>query len=570
MIAMALLYPKIDATQDGLWQAERKDPLARTVPGMLRLTRIRGTDMTVSRRRILGGAAALSLAGLPGRAAPQAELDVAIIGGGVAGSYAAWRLRGEQPGLRVRLFEMSERIGGRLRSVAFPQAPHLVGEVGGMRFLQSQKHVFNLVKHLNLPARGYPITLPQNRLALRGRSFSIAEMGQPTKLYPYNIPASDQSPKSDLFFRGMERIVQGSSRMTSAQWRKIRATVRYKGRLLKDWAAWVLLADVFTLEEMRFMQDSSGYDDVSLFETGLDQFDFILLGDDESKPFFTLAGGYQRLPLALAEEAKRFGAGVEMQTRLASLVLPGTADGFFHLGLRNRKGTNETITAKRVVLALPRRAIEAIPDFPAARQPQFAALIASVESVPACKALLLYPKPWWRDQGIAAGRSVTDMPSRQLYALGAEKERLPIEPTNGFGILMMYCDANTVEYWKELAPGAQPDAAGFQWLAGDSQLASEIHREASLVYQTAPPKPLAACFQDWTAGPYGGGWHFWGAGKDGFALADRVMKPIADHELYICGEAYTMYEAGWVEGAIERAETMLQRHFGMKPPGWLA
>jgi monoamine oxidase len=526
--------------------------------------------MTISRRQILGGAAALSLAGLPARAMPHADLDVAVIGGGAAGAYTAWRLRGARPDLRVRLFEMSGRIGGRLRSVAFPQAPHLVGEVGGMRFLQSQKHVFNLVKHLNLPARSYPVTLPQDRLALRGRDFSIAEMGQPTKLYPYNIPASDQSPKSMLFIRGMERIVPGSSRMTPAQWLKIRANVRYNGRLLKDWAAWALLADVFTLEEMRFMQDSSGYDDIAMFENGLDQFDFILLGDDESKPFFTLAGGYQRLPLALAGEAKRLGAGIEMQARLASLSLPAAPGGFFRLGLRNLGGKIETIAAKRVVLALPRRAIEGIEDFPAARQPQFAALIASVEPVPACKALLLYPKPWWRDEGIVAGRSVTDMPVRQFYALGAEKERLPVEPAAGFGMLMMYCDALTVEYWKELAPRAKPDAAGFQWLSGDSQLAGEIHREAGLVYQTAPPKPLAACFQDWTAAPYGGGWHFWGAGKDGFALAGRVMKPIADRELYICGEAYTVYEAGWVEGALERAETMLQRHFGLKPPTWLA
>jgi monoamine oxidase len=134
---------------------------------------------------------------------------------------------------------------------------------------------------------------------------------------------------------------------------------------------------------------------------------------------------------------------------------------------------------------------------------------------------------------------------------------------------MMYCDGASVEYWKELAPPPKPDAAGFQWLAGNSQLATEIHREAGLVYQSAPPKPLAACFQDWTAEPYGGGWHFWGQGKDAFALADRVMQPIPSSELYICGEAYTRYEAGWVEGAVERAETMLQRHFGLKPPGWL-
>ncbi len=39
----------------------------------------------------------------------------AIIGGGVAGTYMTRRITGEQPRLRVALFEMSDRIGGRLR-----------------------------------------------------------------------------------------------------------------------------------------------------------------------------------------------------------------------------------------------------------------------------------------------------------------------------------------------------------------------------------------------------------------------------------------------------------------------
>ena len=117
--------------------------------------------MAFTRRRFLAGSAAAYLAPLARTAAAgQADLDVAIIGGGVSGAYTAWRLRNQRPDLRVNLFEMSDRIGGRLRSVHFPQAPHLIGEAGGMRFLESQKHVFNLVRHLRLlpspPQRSRP------------------------------------------------------------------------------------------------------------------------------------------------------------------------------------------------------------------------------------------------------------------------------------------------------------------------------------------------------------------------------------------------------------------------------
>jgi monoamine oxidase len=526
------------------------------------------STMRISRRRFLGNAAAAaSLLPLDGARAQSADLDVAIVGGGVAGAYTAWRLGRAQPNLRIRLFEMSDRIGGRLRSVAFPQAPHLVGEVGGMRFLEAQKHVFNVVNHLGLPKRGYPLLGPHNRLALRGRSFEYAELGSPGHLYPYNMPPEEQSPKSNVFLERIARIVPDAKTMNAEKWLKVRSTVRYKGRLLKDWAAWALLSDLFTHEEMAFAEDSAGYDSIALRETGLDELDFTFMGIDFSKPFYTLVDGYQRLPQSLAAEAARAGARVELDARLASLGAETPAG--FRLGLQRADGSTSTVTAARVVLAMPRRALELIDDFPLRHDRGFAELIASVEPVPACKALLLYRKPWWSALDISGGRSVTDMPARQFYPLGTENERLPSEPTGGYGMLMMYCDSDTVEYWKEAAPLAAARAAGFQWLGGDSELAQEIHREASLVYGLTPPQPLAACFQDWTADPFGGGWHCWGPGKDGLQLADRMLKPISDRELYVCGEAYGVYEPGWAETALERAESMLQRHFGLPAPVWL-
>jgi len=81
-------------------------------------------------------------------------------------------------------------------------------------------------------------------------------------------------------------------------------------------------------------------------------------------------------------------------------------------------------------------------------------------------------------------------------------------------------------------------------------------------------KPLAACFQDWSADPFGGGWHYYALGHDGVADSAAMLKPLPDRELYVCGEAYSRAQ-GWVEGALERAETMLQRHFGLHEPKWL-
>ncbi|MBI3675122.1 MAG: FAD-dependent oxidoreductase [Proteobacteria bacterium] len=522
--------------------------------------------MTTTRRRFLQGGAAVSLVPAFSWAAPaKADIDVAIVGAGVAGTYAAWRLKNASPQLRVRLFETSGRIGGRLRSIHFPRAPHLVGEAGGMRFLEAQRHVFGAVKALDLPMRPYPVDEPYDRIALRGKSIALKDVGK--KLLPYNIPSVDQDPNGHAFARGLAKIVPDIATMTPAKWKAKRLTYRFQGKLLKDWGNWSLAAQVFTSEELRFFRDASGYDDLDSYSNGLSYFDYVFLGDDESKPFFTLVGGYEHLPQALAGAFAKKGGAVSLHETLVSVRAPSSPSGNFTLAFTDANGKLASLTAARVILALPQRALDLIPDF--ALRPRFAPLIGAVNAVPACKTFLLYQKPWWRDLGIAEGRSITDMQARQFYLLGAETQRPASEPTNGYGLLMAYADAFPIEYWRELAAPAKSDAQGLSWLAGNSELAQEVHREASLVFGAKPPAPVAAAFQDWTADPFGGAWHFWARGAEPFASGDAMLKPLNDVPLFVANEAWSPDEQGWVEGALERGETMLQRHFGLAAPAWL-
>ena len=48
----------------------------------------------------------------------------------------------------------------------------------------------------------------------------------------------------------------------------------------------------------------------------------------------------------------------------------------------------------------------------------------------------------------------------------------------------------------------------------------------------------------------------------------EVRKPDKSEDVFICGEAYSINQ-GWVEGALQTADLVLQEHFGMKPPEWL-
>lgn len=85
------------------------------------------------RRRLLQGAgASMVLAGcnsLPAPVRPGTAGEVAIVGAGIAGLTAGWRLR--QQGVRVRVYEAQNRVGGRMLSLRNHFSDGQVIELGG-------------------------------------------------------------------------------------------------------------------------------------------------------------------------------------------------------------------------------------------------------------------------------------------------------------------------------------------------------------------------------------------------------------------------------------------------------
>jgi monoamine oxidase len=82
------------------------------------------------------------------------------------------------------------------------------------------------------------------------------------------------------------------------------------------------------------------------------------------------------------------------------------------------------------------------------------------------------------------------------------------------------------------------------------------------------PMPYSAVYHTWNEDPYGGGWHEWKADYRLDEVMCRMRKPVPDLDIHIVGEAYS-YGQGWVEGALDTAESMLEDFFGLKPPHWL-
>ena len=75
--------------------------------------------------------------------------DITIVGAGISGTYAAWRLR--QLGLRIGVYEYSDRVGGRMFTRQFADAPDLNVEFGAMRLnAGSHKRMVKAINDLGL------------------------------------------------------------------------------------------------------------------------------------------------------------------------------------------------------------------------------------------------------------------------------------------------------------------------------------------------------------------------------------------------------------------------------------
>nr|BEJ54705.1 L-Arginine oxidase [synthetic construct] len=540
-------------------------------------------------------------------------LDVAIIGGGVSGTYSAWRLQEAQGDhQRIQLFEYSDRIGGRLFSINLPGLPNVVAEVGGMRWMPATKdntggHVMvdKLVGELKLESKNFPMgsNLPDkdpvgakdNLFYLRGERFRLRDFTEAPDKIPYKLAWSERGyGPEDLQVKVMHNIYPGFDKLSLAE----QMQVKVFGKEIWRYGFWDLLYRVLSNEGYQFMKDAGGYEANVANASAVTQLPATEYSD--KTVFLTLKKGFQALPLTLAKRFAEVPGGliageqrIRMNRRLASVQFSDDTEYPYRLHFQATRtvdgktsdvpGAEEIIHARQVILALPRRSLELIQS-PLFDDPWLKENIDSVLVQSAFKLFLAYEQPWWRSQGLVAGRSVTDLPIRQCYYMGTECEQDGGEKTLNSLLMASYNDIGTVPFWKGLEDGAPFEGYQPKSLQGridanevvpkmQYQISEEMVRIAqrqvtSLHDQIELPAPYSAVYHAWDADPFGGGWHEWKANYRLDLIIQRMRHPVQEQEVYIVGEAYS-YGQGWVEGALTTAESTLQDFFGLPRPAWL-
>jgi len=275
-----------------------------------------------------------------------------------------------------------------------------------------------------------------------------------------------------------------------------------------------------------------------------------LLADFGHVDYFALRGGFQGLPLRLADDFRKAGGAVHTGHRLTRLDLVRRGEPLIRLHFRTGPADESAVLARHVVLAMPRRAIELLdPDSFLFAGAQFQADLRTVLAQPALKLFSCYPEPWWQALGISSGRSRTDLPVRQCYYWGTEGLQPGADPRARQSILMAsYNDGAAAEFWSGLGRTEPPDRPALSWSGHNEQeirkglrvpdqyrapevMVSEMQRQLKEVHGLdSIPEPLATVYKDWTQDPYAGGWHFWKTHARAEDVMPRIQHPITGGE----------------------------------------
>jgi monoamine oxidase len=280
---------------------------------------------------------ALALAGCavaPMRIDPSDE-EVIVVGAGIAGLTATWRLR--EAGVPVRLYEAQGRIGGRMLSLRGHFPDQQVVELGGELINSDHVHIRRLADEFGIELNDLETDDPDldaEVFFFEGRRLTEREL------------IDTFAPVGAAIERDLESL--GVDDVTYDEPGNAAAVDRLS---IADWldregvSGWLrkLIEVAYTTEMGLEPEAQSALNLLTLIGTGDEHFE--VLGDSDER--YHVRGGNDHIPHAVA---RRLDDAIETGAVLESLRLG--ADGVYRLSFR-RDGASVQAQARQVVLALP-------------------------------------------------------------------------------------------------------------------------------------------------------------------------------------------------------------------------
>jgi monomeric sarcosine oxidase len=557
------------------------------------------------------------------------ETEVAIVGAGMSGLYSAYRLTesGKLTGDKVQIFDMGERICGRIESVKLPEMD-VQGELGGMRYLTSQEIITTLIEDVfaeNLPSINFPmgdstyLLTYLRKQRLTQNTWEVYQRNNEKLVTNYQLNENTVGFNADQLFNKVFYDVLTADawfmdnykdkvsydgkydyefQLTSRDWNDIKINLTYcfenspyNGRKVYELGFWNLIKDQVSQEGYNFLSEAGGYYSNTINWNAAEAFPYMIGDFSANTEYKTIGYGFDCIGYELAKNyLKHEGSNIWLKNKLLTFdKMEADAKYKYRLTFYNLESqTNWYVYANSIVLAMPRRSLELLDQYnfffdinerkKRGIHQDLNKNIRSVIMEPAYKILMGFDKPWWNSLGIDSGHSITDLPMRQCYYFGTDSKN------QHSMFLGSYGDMSTETFWKSLSDdevlfrpklmnkmAMSPEEYDFLNSVQASQMmVDEVMNEVRELHGPGVeiPEPYVTWFRDWTDDPFGAGYHAWKAGYKVNEVMPFMRRPNPTENIHICGEAYSDLQ-GWIEGAFCEAEKMLEEHFELERPTWL-
>jgi monoamine oxidase len=397
--------------------------------------------------------------------------DTLIIGGGVAGLTVAGGLA--ERGQRVILFDKWGNWGGRVYTYHGPKGLHY--EIGAGRIFHGHKRVAAIVDKLKLERYYFGTD-------------SLWEAKEPNNFQTLFMPiraALSTLSEETLATHTIAELIPKSLHPLLTKF-------PYRSEF------YLLRAD----EALKFFSPSA------------------TMGTRDSHSYYTVAGGLDAIPKALAAEAKAHGAILKQNATVKDVAKLGH-DNFE--AIVEIKGVRHNYKARKVIFATCRCSLS---DFTILKKTP---VLKQTATAPLTRIYAIYPPDPVTGKAWFAGMPnvVTSNPLRFV---------IPINAKSGL-IMISYTDGDDTNHWKDLSGAA---------------LEAEIQRCAKELFtDRVIPKPTYLKQHRW-----GGGCTYWLPGNYNVSEASKAAHNPAPG-VYITGESISKTQC-WIESALESAETLLK------------
>jgi monoamine oxidase len=350
-------------------------------------------------RDALGASAALVLAACTPaalRTRGAAGEEVVIVGAGIAGLTCAWRLR--QAGVRVRVYEAQERIGGRMFSLRDHFADGQVCELGGELIDSGHARMRALATELGLVLDDLaedPTAAFGDLWFCDGRRYGEQDILREFAPLALAIKRdADSLPDAQITWAapgGAEAL----DRESMTQWLDRNGASGWLRKLIEV---------AYTTEMGLECAEQSALNFLTFIDPGTDA--FRIFGESDER--FHVRGGNDRIPHALAaklDDAITTGSVLES--------LRQAADGSWRLAFRRGAATTG-VSAHRVVLALPfttLRDVHLDVELPPAKRRAIAELRYGTNA----KLMIGFNERIWRTRHASGGATYSDLPLQTTW-----------------------------------------------------------------------------------------------------------------------------------------------------------